>query len=94
MLRHLTECAECRAAVARLEHGVAFFRKRAVEWSSECLAARPQQLQFVSVRRLPASPLRWAIAAVPMVLLVLALLRPLSRLPQPAAGTSGGANQR
>ena len=24
MLRHLTECAECRAAVARLEHGVAF----------------------------------------------------------------------
>ncbi len=75
MLRHLTECAQCRAAVERLEQGVACFRTAAVEWSSECLAARPQQQQFVSVRRMPAIALRWAIAAmIPVVLLILALV--------------------
>ena len=51
MLRHLTECAGCRAAVGRLEHGVAIFRSAAVEWSSECLATRPQQLQYFCRKR-------------------------------------------
>ena len=37
MLRHLADCADCRAAVAQLEHGVAVFRNAAVEWSAECL---------------------------------------------------------
>jgi anti-sigma factor RsiW len=75
MLRHLAECEACRAAVARLEHGVGVFRSAAVEWSSEFLATRPQQLQSVSMRRLPAAAMRWAIAAmIPLVLLVLALL--------------------
>jgi hypothetical protein len=73
MLRHLSECAGCRAAVARLDQGVALFRGAAVEWSTECLASRPQRLQIVSGRRLPA--LRWAVAAaLPVLLLVLGLL--------------------
>jgi anti-sigma factor RsiW len=75
MLRHLTECAGCRAAVARLEHGVAIFRSAAVEWSSECLAARPQQFNPSAGRRLPVLALRWAVAAVlPVLLLVFALV--------------------
>jgi hypothetical protein len=74
MLRHLTECAGCRAAVARLEHGVAIFRSAAVEWSSECLATRPQQLNPAQ-RGFPVLALRWAVAAVlPILLLVFALV--------------------
>ena len=52
VLRHLAECAACRAEVARLEHGMAIFRSAAVEWSAQCLATRPQQLQSVPLRRL------------------------------------------
>jgi hypothetical protein len=75
MLRHLTECAGCRAAVARLEHGVAIYRSAAVEWSSECLATRPQQLNTSAGRGLPMLALRWAVAAVlPVLLLVFALV--------------------
>ncbi len=75
MLRHLTECVGCRAAVARLEHGVAIFRSAAVEWSSECLAIRPQRLNTSAGRRLPVLALRWAVAAVlPVLLVVFALV--------------------
>ena len=74
-LRHLVECAPCRAEVARLEHGIAIFRSAGAEWSSQCLAIRPQQLQSVPLRRLSISAMRWAFAAVvPLVLLLLALL--------------------
>jgi hypothetical protein len=73
MLRHLTECVTCRAAVERLQQGVATYRGAAVHWSAECLATRPQQI--VSLHRSPVVALRWAFAAViPLVLLVLALL--------------------
>jgi hypothetical protein len=84
MLRHLSECAGCRAAVARLEHGVAVFRNAAVDWSSECLATRPQQLNTSAARGLPVLALRWAVAAVlPVLLLVFALLsfHPASKPP-------------
>ncbi len=94
MLRHLTECARCRAAVERLEQGVACFRTAAVEWSSECLAARPQQQQqFVPVRRLSVNTLRWAVAAmIPLVLLILALVPlHLSSPDHPAAQISDDA---
>jgi hypothetical protein len=75
MLRHLTECAGCRAAVARLEHGVAIYRSAAVEWSSECLATRPLQFDPSAGRRFPVFALRWAVAAVlPLLLLVFALI--------------------
>jgi anti-sigma factor RsiW len=75
VLRHLAECVACRDEVARLEHGVAIFRSAAVEWSSQCLATRPQQLQTVSLRRFSISAVRWTFAAVvPLVLLLLALL--------------------
>jgi hypothetical protein len=75
VLRHLAECAACRSAVAQLEHGVAVFRGAAVEWSAECLATRPQQLPSGSLRRFPAVAMRWAVAAmIPLVLLVLAFL--------------------
>jgi hypothetical protein len=75
VLRHLVECAPCRAEVERLEHGVAIFRSAGVEWSARCLASRPQQLQSVPLRRLSISAMRWTFAAaVPLVLLLLALL--------------------
>jgi anti-sigma factor RsiW len=75
MLRHLTDCAACRAAVARLEHGVSVFRSAAVDWSSECLASRPQQLNTSPARGFPVLALRWAVAVVlPVLLLVFALL--------------------
>jgi anti-sigma factor RsiW len=93
MLRHLTECAECRAAVERLDRGVAGFRTAAMAWSSECLAARPQQQQFVPVRRMPAIALRWSVAAlIPLVLLILALVPfHVSTPPQPVAQISDDA---
>lgn len=75
VLRHLAECVACRAEVARLEQGVAVFRNAAVDWSSHCLATRPQRLQSVSLRRWPILAMRWGFAAaVPLVLLLLALL--------------------
>jgi hypothetical protein len=75
VLRHLAECAACRTQVARLEHGVAVFRNAAVDWSSDCLAARPQHLQSVPLRRWPILAMRWGFAAaVPVVLLLFALL--------------------
>jgi anti-sigma factor RsiW len=87
MLRHLADCAECRAAVAKLEHGVAVFRNAAVEWSTDCLSARPRQLQVASMRRLSASAMRWAIAAVvPLVLLLILALLPV-RLSRPVHPT-------
>jgi hypothetical protein len=65
----------CRAEVARLEHGVAIFRGAAVEWSAQSLATRSQHLQPVPLRRLPIIAMRWTFAAaVPVVLLLLALL--------------------
>jgi anti-sigma factor RsiW len=82
MLRHLAECGDCRGTVERMQHGVALFRSAAVEWSTESLATRPQQLQIIPDRRLPV--LRWALAAaIPLVILLLALL-PL-RLSSPRA---------
>ena len=88
MLRHLTECAECRAAVVRLEQGLGVYRKAAVQWSAEALAARPQQ--FVTSKRQPVLALRWAMAAIiPILLLLIALLpfrvshpRPIQRAAQ------------
>jgi anti-sigma factor RsiW len=88
MLHHLADCADCRAAVAQLEHGVAVFRNAAVDWSAECLAARPRQLQFAAMRRLSTPAIRWAIAAVvPLVLLLLLALIPVhySRPAHPTA---------
>jgi predicted anti-sigma-YlaC factor YlaD len=83
MLRHLAECAQCRAAVAQLEHGVGVYRKAAVEWSAESLAARPQQ--FITARRQPVLSLRWAMAAiVPIVLVLIALLPFRVSNPRPA----------
>jgi anti-sigma factor RsiW len=75
VLRHLAECGACRAEVARLEHGVAIFRSAAVDWSSNCLATRPQQLPSVSLRRFSITAMRWGLAAaIPLVLLLLAVL--------------------
>jgi hypothetical protein len=82
MLRHLTECAECRAAVARLEDGLGVYRKAAVQWSAESLAARPQQV--LTARKQPVVSLRWAMAAIiPLVLLLIALLPFRASSPRP-----------
>jgi hypothetical protein len=96
-LRHLTDCAECRAAVERLEQGLGYFRTAAMEWSAECLEERPQPKQFRVVPRRVAHTLRWAFAAaVPLLLLVLMLLPALVRSrvsppPQPVAQMSDDA---
>jgi predicted anti-sigma-YlaC factor YlaD len=83
MLRHLTECDECRAAVAQLEHGLGVYRKAAVQFSAESLATRPQQ--FLTVKRQPVLSLRWAMAAmIPIVLVLLALLPFRASNPRPA----------
>jgi predicted anti-sigma-YlaC factor YlaD len=75
MLRHLNECAECRGAVEGLQRSTAIFRSAAVEWSAESLAARPRQLLVATGARRPVTALRWAIAAVlPLVLMVLVFL--------------------
>jgi hypothetical protein len=73
MLRHLNECAECRGAVEGLQHSAAIFRSAAMEWSAESLAARP--LLVAAGARRPVTALRWAMAAVlPLVLMVLVFL--------------------
>ena len=87
MLRHLTECAECRAAVAQLEHGLGVYRKAAVQWSAESLASRPQQVLIA--RKEPVVSLRWAMAAViPLVLLLIALLPFRASNPRPVQQTA------
>jgi predicted anti-sigma-YlaC factor YlaD len=87
MLRHLTECDECRAAVAQLEHGLGVYRKAAVQWSAESLATRPQQ--FITAKRQPFLSLRWAMAAIiPIVLVLIALLPFRASNPRPAQTTA------
>lgn len=88
MLRHLTECAQCRAAVEELQQGIAGFRTVAMQWSAECLAERPRQQVVVSGKRWPV--LRWAFAAmIPLLLLVLTLVPSHhSTPPQPVAQLS------
>ena len=74
---------ECRAAVAQLEHGLGVYRKAAVQWSADSLATRPQQ--FIIARRQPVLSLRWAMAAmIPIVLLLIALLPFRVSNPRPA----------
>jgi hypothetical protein len=86
-LHHLRECAQCRAAVEGLEQGLAIFRGAAMKWSSECLAARPARLQSVSGRR--PHVLRWAVAAmIPLVLLLLALSPLHFSAPRPVQTTA------
>jgi hypothetical protein len=75
MLRHLNECAECRGAVEGLQRSTAIFRSAAMEWSAESLAARPRQLLVAGGVKRPVAVLRWALAAVlPLVLMVLVFL--------------------
>jgi predicted anti-sigma-YlaC factor YlaD len=95
MLRHLNECAECRGAVEGLERGTALFRGAAVEWSAESLAKRPRQLLVAAGARHPATALRWALAAVlPLVLMVLVLLglHPTPRLVHPVSAINGASS--
>ena len=92
MRSHLMECASCRAAVARLEHGVTLFRSAAMEWSSECLASRPRQAPIVVSGRLPAVAVRWAIAGAVLLLFALLPFHLWSPRPvQPASGISDDA---
>ena len=87
MLRHLTECDECRAAVAQLEQGLGVYRKAAVQWSADSLATRPQQ--FSIAKRRPVLSLRWAMAAmIPIALLLIALLPFRVSNPRPAQPTA------
>ncbi len=91
MLRHLSECTECRGAVEGLQRSTAVFRSAAMEWSAESLAARPRQLLATGARR-PVTALRWAIAAVlPLVLMVLVFLG-LHPSPRPVAAINTANN--
>ena len=92
MMHHLAECLACRAEVEKLEQGVSLFRNAAVEWSAERMAHWPATRSLT--RRL-GFPVRWAFAAaIPLVLLVLALFGfPRSNRPplRPAAAISDDA---
>jgi hypothetical protein len=83
MLRHLSQCAECRAAVEQLEQGVSIYRRAAVQWSAESLAARPQHMPLVPVRPQPMLALRWAMAAMIPIVLLLLVLFPLHDVSHP-----------
>jgi hypothetical protein len=91
MLRHLSECAECRAAVEHLEQGIADFRMAAMQWSADSLQERPQRGFVLTGSWLPA--LRWAFAAVIPVLLLILVLVPFhsASTPQPTAKISDDA---
>jgi hypothetical protein len=91
MMRHLSECAECRSAVERLEQPIADFRMAANQWSVESLQQRPQQAFVLTGSWLPT--LRWAFAAVIPVLLLILVLVPFrsTPTPQPVAKISDDA---
>ena len=73
MMHHLAECSACREKVENLEQRVSLFRDAAVEWSAERMAHRTGPSAQSLTRRL-GFPVRWAFAAaIPLVLLVLAL---------------------
>ena len=79
MIQHLRECDACRHGVEQLEQGVALFRDSAMEWSAQCVETRLQttpafSLKGMKPRLMPA--MKWAMAAV----LILLVLLPLSRL--------------
>jgi hypothetical protein len=96
MHRHLNECGECRGAVESLQRSAEVFRGAAMEWSAENLAARPRQLLVAAGATRPVAVLRWAIAGIlPLVLMVLVFLgirsnsRPVG--PVAAINTAGNA---
>jgi hypothetical protein len=96
MLRHLSECAACRGAVEGLQRSAAIFRSVAMEWSAESLAARPRQLLVATGARRPVTALRWAMAAVlPLVLMVLVFLglHPSLRPVRPVAAIDTASNE-
>jgi anti-sigma factor RsiW len=80
MLRHLAECSPCREEIAYLQQPLSAFRSIAVAYSAESLASRPQRA--LAPRQRSSATLRWALAAV--VLLVLALLPFHLFTPKPA----------
>jgi predicted anti-sigma-YlaC factor YlaD len=94
MVRHLANCADCRAAVSRVEDGLAAFRSAAVDWSEATASIRSWQMPSAT-RFLPVTAMRWAVAGVlPLILMVLALLafhNPAPRSTQPVASISDDA---
>ena len=72
MLQHLAACPACREAVAHLQQTLSAYRAVAVEYTAQTLATRPR---VPLSRPRPALDLRWALAALlPLLLLMLALL--------------------
>jgi predicted anti-sigma-YlaC factor YlaD len=94
MLRHLSNCAECRSAVSHLQDSLSAFRTSAVEWSEASSATRQWHMP-ATTRFLPVTAMRWALAGVlPVLLVVLALLAfhvPSQRVAPPQAAISDDA---
>jgi predicted anti-sigma-YlaC factor YlaD len=94
MVRHLANCAHCRAAVSHVEDGLAAFRSAAVDWSEAAASTRSWHMPSAT-RFLPVTAMRWAVAGVlPVILMVLALLAfhtPAPRSTQPVASISDDA---
>jgi predicted anti-sigma-YlaC factor YlaD len=94
MVRHLANCAQCRAAVSHIEDGLAAFRSAAVDWSEVCSSTHSWHMPS-STRFLPMMAMRWALAGVlPVILMVLALLAfhaPAPRSAPPQASVSDDA---
>jgi predicted anti-sigma-YlaC factor YlaD len=94
MARHLANCADCRIAVARVEDGLAAFRSAAVDFSDASASTRSWHMPSTT-RFLPITAMRWAMAGVlPILMLVLALLAfhtPTPHATQPVASISDDA---
>jgi predicted anti-sigma-YlaC factor YlaD len=84
MVRHLGNCAQCRAAVSRVEDGLAAFRSATIDWSEASSSTRSWHMPS-STRFLLMTAMRWAAAGVlPVILMVLALLAFHTPAPRPA----------
>ncbi len=65
--RHMAICPACRASVARLEYGIARFRKSSLQWAEECMETHlghAPKLEAARAAKIPAPQLGLAFAAV------------------------------
>ena len=70
--RHMAECPECRAELARMETALSGFRGAVKEWTArQAGAERPGSLRFERARRAQAvRRANWALAAAATVLML------------------------
>jgi hypothetical protein len=69
--RHVGECSECGAEVARMEAALGLFRGSVRHWSSGQSRAEPPAIGSISPARrgLRTQPMRWALATAALLVL-------------------------